>query len=306
MHGFATQRAGLQFEWAWQHCDKSIAVRSALGDQQAKKLQGKRGVFGQLSILKTLVTACEDTFVDASILTIYFFDEKTKGSFEKIKLESGLDLLERVRSVQVGSLEEMVFWKDRGNKRQRNQEEEEIIESQDRSIPNDCMLCSRPILVDEQFAECPECLRQMHAICNDVHADEGDGLCPRCDAVLDCDEASFETEEFSSDEDETAPKASDITSSLEDLRIYQHDDLSFDSFDELLAPPTMVPRSTTEQSSLESLDDFVIAKPSLDGEILCLSDTDDSSMKATPRKAPQKRVDQIEPPQDSVIDLCSP
>lgn len=326
MHGFQTQRAGLQFEWAWQHCDKSIAVRSALGDQQAKKLKSKRGVFGQLSILKTLVTECEDTYVDASDLTIYFFDEKTKASFEKIKLESGLDLPERVRSVQVGSLEEMLFWKDRGNKKQSHlEEEEEIIERLDRSIPLDCILCSRPIQIEEQFVACPECLRQMHGICSDVHSDEGDGLCPRCDALLDRDGASFESEEFSSDEDDTDPKPSQITRSLQGLRIYEHDDLSIDSFDELLAPPKMEPRSTTERATFESLDDCVITKPSPDGEILYLSDTDDSFMKVTPLKTQQKNADvvcwttddsvmeisppkrkQSEPPRDSVIDLCSP
>ena len=323
MHGFATQRAGLQFEWAWQHCDKSIAVRNALGDQQAKKLKSKRGVVGKLGILKALVTECEDTFMDSSDLTIYFFDEKTKASFEKIKLESGLDLPERVRSVKVRSFEDMLFWKDRGNKKQGHLHDNEMREADGQSISKDCMLCSRPVHADEQSVTCSECLRQVHAICNDVHAEEGDGLCPRCDALLDCDSASLESEEVSSCDDETDKEPSQLARGLEGLRVYQDDDLSIDSVDELLAPPTMARRATTERLSLESLDNLVDAKASLDVEILY--DTDDSSMKITPMKVKQKRAEilrlstdessmEISPaklqheklPQDSIIDLCSP
>ena len=312
VHGFASQRAGLQFEWAWQHCDRSIAVRNALGDAHAKKLKNKRGVVGKLGILKALVTECEDTFVDASDLTIYFFDEKTKASFEKITLESGLDMPERVRSIQVGALEDMIFWKDRKNKKQTHSEENK-----------DCMLCSRPIHTDEQYVTCRECLRQIHAICNDVHAEEGDGLCPRCDALLDCDSASLESEDYSSGEDVTDLNPNEIARGLECLSIDQHDDLSIDSVDELLAPPAMALKGTKLRLSLDSLDDFAISQPRLDVEILY--DTDDSSMKITPIKAQQEGAGivflstdessmEISPtklprkklPPDSVIDLCSP
>jgi structure-specific endonuclease subunit SLX1 len=34
--GFLTQKLALQFEWAWQHPGKSLAVRAAIGDAYAK------------------------------------------------------------------------------------------------------------------------------------------------------------------------------------------------------------------------------------------------------------------------------
>ena len=56
--GFPTNIKGLQFEWVWQHIDKSVAVKSMLGDASiGKTLKRKqRSTKGQLLILKVLMT----------------------------------------------------------------------------------------------------------------------------------------------------------------------------------------------------------------------------------------------------------
>jgi predicted GIY-YIG superfamily endonuclease len=70
VYGFATSKHALQFEWAWQHCDRSLAVRAALGDTVAKTLKRKRGTNGQLFILKTLLFQCPELFNTTTTTTI--------------------------------------------------------------------------------------------------------------------------------------------------------------------------------------------------------------------------------------------
>lgn len=262
------------------------------------------------------MTECEDVCKDVSNLTIYFFDEKNKKTFENIKLESGLDLPDRISYQHVDSFEEMLFWKDRGGKKKSQNEEDQ--EQQ----PKDCMLCSRPIK-GEEFVTCHECLREVHGICNDVHADEGDGLCPFCDAQLDCEiSLADERVELSSDEDDNISETMQIVENLNDLSFDHDDQQSVDSFDELLAPPT----SKAERQSVNSLDELRTSRPKAEiiclsasddssmemspaklppkaslSEIMCLSADDDSSMEMSPVKLPRKAV-----PYDNVIDLCSP
>jgi hypothetical protein len=321
VHGFTNQTMGLKFEWAWQHCDRSIAVRNALGTPQAKALKRKRGVFGKLSILKALVTECEDVYQDAPNLKIYFFDEKIKVSFEKIKLESGVDLPESVSCHHIESYEQMPFWNDRGRKNQNNYEENKEVTGD--KLPKDCMLCCRPIKFEEQFVTCRECLRHVHDICNDLHAEEGDGLCPRCDTLLDCD-TSYQNVESSSDERDTDSISMRIAKV--DFSDSQDDDRSSDSLEELLAPACTFSKMATKQEYLGSLDGTLSPKSRWDDEIVLLSDADESPIKIPPTEPKIARLkinssseddsstdmvpSEVRPkeslPSDHVIDLCSP
>ena len=95
VQGFPTKIMALQFEWAWQHCDKSLAVRRIIGDASARTLKRKRGVPGQMAILKTLLMqCCGELFGEKSTsvalppfpLVVYFFDQNIRATFERIEL----------------------------------------------------------------------------------------------------------------------------------------------------------------------------------------------------------------------------
>jgi len=172
VYGFDSQRTSLQFEWAWQHCDRSLVVRNAIGDEAARKIKRKRGIIGQLYMLKILLTECENDLYNSN-LTVYFFDERDKASFERITLESFLPLPDCVGIQLLQSFEEMPFNSNRKKKKQNTHD--------------DCLLCCRPITSVEPCVTCNECHRKIHDICADIHAKEGDGLCPLCETLLDCD-----------------------------------------------------------------------------------------------------------------------
>ena len=108
VYGFCTQKVALQFEWAWQHCDRSLAVRGAIGIEEAKKIKRKRAVQGQLWVLKSIVSHCPDLYGRCS-LTLYFFHNTVKTMYDNIPVEraEGSPI---IHIEVVASLEEMPFF----------------------------------------------------------------------------------------------------------------------------------------------------------------------------------------------------
>jgi len=112
INDFTDQRTALQFEWAWQHGDKSKAVRNAIGDQEAKAVGRKHGVAGKLTMLKTLVSECEGFGLNTQ--TIFFFENSWMKEFDEIDTLSGRGLPSGINLKLVEGVQEMPFWSDRG------------------------------------------------------------------------------------------------------------------------------------------------------------------------------------------------
>lgn len=57
--GFLDKVSAMQFEWAWQHVDRSRVFREAVGsDKDARKMKRRRGVIARLSDLRILLNEC--------------------------------------------------------------------------------------------------------------------------------------------------------------------------------------------------------------------------------------------------------
>lgn len=193
VNGFPDHRSALQFEWAWQNVGKSLAVRNAIGDPEATALGRKRGVNGNLSILKTLINECEN--LCNAKQTIFFFEERWMIAFDKHSTESiGTHLSSRITMEVVASVQEMPFWIDRGRKMTRDSliedcesssDSEDIVPEEDKNLPEkqhllECSMCCRNFSEQEEAIGCNYCSRRFHEICLEMDRDAREGFCPRC------------------------------------------------------------------------------------------------------------------------------
>jgi len=78
--GFSDKISALQFEWAWQHPQKSRLVRQVIGDMAAKTLSRRRGVPGKLAILKVMLV--HSLPYRQYALSVYFLNPDHKTTFE--------------------------------------------------------------------------------------------------------------------------------------------------------------------------------------------------------------------------------
>lgn len=204
VHGFPDQRTALQFEWAWQHVGASLAVRNAIGDPSAGALARKRGVKGNLTMLKTLINECESLCNVQQ--TIFFFEERWKGFFEQIPTDSyGTNAHTRISIQVIGSVQEMPFWNDRSKKILLENDGEVVANKYNAETVTsnlgmvlaakqqqlNCLLCMRHFFEGEDTIGCNSCSRRFHEICLELDDDAREGLCPKCTRSINWQEGGY-------------------------------------------------------------------------------------------------------------------
>ena len=179
VHGFPDKITALQFEWAWQHPNKSLHVRDALGDQEAAALGRKRGAKAVLTTLKAMVNEC-DSFSNYP-LEVYFLDETFRQDFLKAKYVEDHDCAFQRPTHVINSLEAMPFWNKKPKKKKAvkntNPEEKPKAEAKEEeenectdSAPcserqQNCYLCSFPVSKEENLFTCKGCSIAAHEFC---------------------------------------------------------------------------------------------------------------------------------------------
>lgn len=293
---FPSQRAALQFEWAWQHCDKSLAVRHAVGSARATTLKRMRGVKGQLSILKTLVGCLEGLYERETLpvvrewdqaLTIYFFDPSKRELFDSIETE----LPPNIQICQVESTANMPFWLERKVAKQSNSlaaatrdgpaaKENAVLPATHKDETSyKCILCPSPLCPVESII-CGSCFKRAHEMCA---AMTGSGVCPKCRTPWDI--------QVSSDEDDSDEEMDvfDLVGPLKDLHIDDGGSTDNECDDDDPSSSVATQRSPN------------------DNVVICLlSDDEDCDETLLPTKKAVVSMDDSDCDHNSVIDLCSP
>ena len=139
IHGFQDKITALQFEWAWQNVNKSLAFREAVGDDKlANKMKRRYGPNARLEELRILLKECLPFCLYS--LTVYFPERKYYEIFNGIlkrgkngnpykKDDNETNEHESLMSIEVSSLENMPVAKEAAilkEKKKAKQEAEKI------------------------------------------------------------------------------------------------------------------------------------------------------------------------------------
>lgn len=117
LHGFPSQVHALQFEWAWQHPLKSLAVREA-----ASGLKPIRGTSGKIKLLYTMLNLSEWRNMDLTINIL---------STKHIPFTKGCPTLPCQMQVRIGPLEDLPCYRGSFSESSASSGDENVLAEED-------------------------------------------------------------------------------------------------------------------------------------------------------------------------------